>query len=109
MVLPSVKKEGFVITCLGEVDTKFAVSYLRVSTSKQTKESKTVLNIQERSWTQWLEDHPCYEGWNFKFQDLGISDRGKHQTKGALANYSDQAERGLIPAGTVFVGDSPAY
>ena len=70
MVSPSVKKEGFVIPHLGEVETKFAVSYLRVSTAKQTKESKTGLNRQERSWNQWLEDHPDYKGWNFKFQDL---------------------------------------
>ena len=108
MVSPSVKKEGFAIPRLGEVETKFAVSYLRVSTAKQTKETKTGLNRQERSWNQWLEDHPDYEGWNFKFQDLGISGRGKHQTKGALANYLDQAERGVIPAGTVLVADSPS-
>ena len=108
MVSPSVKKEDCVIPRFGEVETKFAVSYLRVSTAKQTKESKTGLNRQERSWNQWLEDHPDYEGWNFKFQDLGISGRGKHQTKGALANYLDQAERGVIPSGTVLVADSPS-
>ena len=36
MVLPSVKKESFVIPRLGEVEIKFAVSYLRVSTAGQT-------------------------------------------------------------------------
>ena len=47
---------------LGEVETKFAVSYLRVSTAKQTKETKTGLNRQESSWNQWHEDNPDDEG-----------------------------------------------
>ncbi len=63
------------------METKFAVSYLRVSTANQTKESNTGLNRQERSWNQLLEDHPDYEGWNFKFQDIGIGGMGSIKQK----------------------------
>ena len=91
-----------------EVQTKYAVSYLRVSTAKQTKESKTGLSRQERAWIDWLANHPDYRPWDYQFRDLGISGRQKHQTKGALANYLEQAEKGLIPHGTVLVAEKPS-
>ena len=80
-----------------EVQTKYAVSYLRVSTAKQTKESKTGLSRQETAGVDGLANHPDYSPWDYQFRDLGISGRQKHQTKGALANYLEQAEKSLIP------------
>ena len=91
-----------------EVLTKYAVSYLRVSTAKQTKESKTGVNRQERSWAEWLENHPDHQPWESQFRDLGVSGRSKHQTKGALATYLYQAENGFIPEGTVLVAEKPS-
>ncbi len=91
-----------------EVLTKYAFSYLRVSTAKQTKESKTGLNRQERAWADWLANHPDHRAWDYQFRDLGISGRQKHQKKGALANYLEQAEKGIIPEGTVLVAEKPS-
>ena len=91
-----------------DIFPQYAISYVRVSTAKQTTESKTGIRRQLRAWEKWKEDHPHVTPWEQEFRDLGISGRGKHQTKGALANYLEQAERRLIPEGTVLVADSPS-
>ena len=59
-----------------EVLPRYAVSYLRVSTAKQTEESKTGIKRQEQAWDNWLAAHPEYNSWTEKFQDLGVSGRG---------------------------------
>ena len=70
-----------------DVLVKFAVSYTRVSTVKQTKEVKTGINRQEKAWLRWLEEHHEYTLWERKFVDLGVSGRGKNRTEGALFQF----------------------
>ena len=67
-----------------EVLPRYAVSYLRVSTAKQTEESKTGIKRQEQDWDNWLAALPEYKPWSEKFQDLGVSGRGDNRRKGAL-------------------------
>ena len=46
-----------------EVLAKFAISYLIVSTAKQTKESKTGISRQKKAFLRWMDKHgllvPC--------------------------------------------------
>ena len=43
------------------VATKFAVSYIRVSTKSQTKEDKSGIKRQEHDYLNWLERNPDYK------------------------------------------------
>ena len=43
------------------IAVKFAVSYVRVSTVKQTKEDKTGIRRQEKDYQRWLKPHPEYK------------------------------------------------
>ena len=89
-----------------EVLPRYAVSHLRVSTAKQTEESKTGIKRQEQAWENWLAAHPDYEPWTEKFQDLGVSGRGDNRRKGALAQFVEKAERGEFPPNTCLVVES---
>ena len=83
---------------------KFAVSYIRVSTEKQTLESASGIDRQEDEYTDWLLAHPEYENLEgVSFRDLGVSGRGKNSEQGALALFIKKAKRGEIPIGTCLV------
>ena len=70
------------------VETKFAVSYIRVSTKAQTKEDKSGIKRQEQDYLNWLERNPDYKNLDgFVFRDLGISGRGKNSKNGALSLF----------------------
>jgi len=86
-----------------EVLPRYAVSYLRVSTAKQTEESKTGIKRQEQAYENWLAAHPEYKSWTEKFQDLGISGRGDNRMRGALSKFVEKAERGEFPPNTCLV------
>ena len=86
------------------VATKFAVSYIRVSTKAQTGEDKSGIQRQEQDYLNWLESHPDYENLDgFEFRDLGVSGRGKNSEIGALSSLIKAAEKGEIPKGTCLV------
>ena len=89
-----------------EVLAKFAISYLRVSTAKQTKESKTGISRQEKAFLRWMDKHPEYRAYEKQFVDLGVSGRGKHRTKGALYQFLEEARRGELPPETYLVVES---
>ena len=42
------------------VATKFAVSYVRVSSAKQSTDDKSGLRRQERDYVRWLQKNPEY-------------------------------------------------
>ena len=66
------------------VATKFAVSYIRVSTKAQTTENKSGIERQEQLYLNWLERHPEYKNLDgIEFKDLGVSGRGKNLKQGA--------------------------
>ena len=87
--------------------TKFAVSYIRVSTKAQTKEGKSGIERQEKDYLNWLERNPEYKNLDgFEVRDLGISGRGKNSKVGALSLFLKAAEKGKIPANTCLVVES---
>ena len=89
------------------VATKFAVSYIRVSTKAQTKEDKSGIERQEQDYLDWLRNHPEYKNLDgFEFKDLGVSGRGKNGEIGALSLLIKAAEKGEIPRGTCVVVES---
>ena len=89
------------------VATKFAVSYIRVSTKAQTGEDKSGVERQVQDYIDWLRDHPLYKNLDgFEFRDLGISGRGKNSEIGALSLLIKAAEQGDIPRGTCVVIES---
>ena len=52
------------------VATKFAVSYIRVSTKAQTGEDKSGVERQVKDYIDWLRDHPLYKNLDgFEFRD----------------------------------------
>jgi len=106
-VVASRKKAEYLIKKqTDDVLVKFAVSYTRVSTGKQTKEWKTGINRQEKAWIKWLEEHPEYTPWDRKFVDLGVSGRGKNRTEGALFQFLEKARADEFPPETCLVIES---
>jgi len=50
----------------------FAVSYIRVSTEKQTLEGASSIDRQEDAYIDWLATHPEYKNLDgVEFRDLG--------------------------------------
>ena len=89
------------------VATKFAVSYIRVSTKAQTGEDKSGVERQVQDYIDWLRDHPLYKNLDgIEFRDLGISGRGKNLKQGALGLILKMAESGELPAHTCLVVES---
>ena len=89
------------------VATKFAVSYIRVSTKAQTTENKSGIERQEQLYLNWLERHPEYKNLDgIEFKDLGVSGRGKNLKQGALGLILKKAESGELPAHTCLVVES---
>ena len=88
------------------IAVKFAVSYVRVSTVKQTKEDKTGIRRQEKDYQRWLKLHPEYKNLDgLEIRDLGVSGR-KNVKEGALGRFLKKAEKGEIPANTCLVVES---
>ena len=89
------------------VATKFAVSYIRVSTKAQIGEDKSGVERQVQDYIDWLRDHPLYKNLDgIEFRDLGISGRGKNVKKGALGLILKKAESGELPPHTCLVVES---
>ena len=85
------------------IAVKFAVSYVRVSNVKQTKEDKTGIRRQEKDYQRWLKLHPEYKNLDgLEIRDLGVSGR-KNVKEGALGRFLKKAEKGEIPANTCLV------
>ena len=90
-----------------QVATKFAVSYIRVSTKAQTKEDKSGIERQEQDYLNWLERNTDYMNLDgFEIRDLGVSGRGKNSKVGALSLFLKAAEKGEIPPNTCLVVES---
>ena len=76
------------------IQTKFSVSYIRVSTQAQTLESKSGIDRQDDEYIQWLATHPEYRNLDgVVFGDLGVSGRGKNSKSGALALFIKKAKK----------------
>ena len=87
MVLSPVK------TSISEGEEKlFSISYVRVSTRKQT--GKSGFDRQDDEYIEWHETHPNYEDLGLEFRDSGVSGRGKNSEKGALASLLKEAKLG---------------
>ena len=89
-----------------KIGTRWVVSYLRVSTAKQTGESKTGIKRQVENQNAFMAAHPECKLWEEEFQDLGVSGRGDNRRKRALARIIDQAERGIFPPKTILLVES---
>ena len=78
---------------------KFSVSYIRVSTTKQTKEEKTGIVRQEREYQKWLDKHSEYKNLDgLEIRDLGVSGR-KNVKQGALVlTHDSQAQPSICSA-----------
>ena len=64
--------------------SKFSVSYVRVSSAKQTEIDKTGITRQEKAYKKWLLHHPEYRNFDgIEFKDLGVSG-SKNVKRGAL-------------------------
>ena len=88
------------------VATKFAVSYVRVSSAKQSTDDKSGLRRQERDYVRWLQKNPEYTNLDgLEIRDLGVSGR-KNVKQGALGLFIKKAEKGEIPANTCLVVES---
>ena len=88
------------------VDFRFlpAISYTRVSTKRQTEESKSGLVRQDDGYIHWLVSHPNYRNLEgYVCRDLGVSGRGTNRTKGALSVLLKDARLGNLPTGTCVV------
>ena len=85
---------------------RFSVSYVRVSSAKQTKEDRSGLRRQERDYDRWLQKHPEYTNLDgLVLRDLGVSGR-KNVKQGALGLFIKKAEKQEIPANTCLVVES---
>ena len=62
-------------TSISEGEEKLpSVSYVRVSTRKQT--GKSGFDRQDDEYIEWQETHPNYEDLGLEFRDSGVSGRG---------------------------------
>ena len=89
-----------------KIGARCVISYLRVSTGKQTEEKKTGVQRQLEGPNKFLEAHPECWLWDEQFQDLGVSGRGDNRRKGALARIIDQAEKGTFPPNPILLVES---
>ena len=65
-----------------EISTKYSISYIRLSTKKQTKAEPSGIERQEEEYQRWLYEHPEYKNLDgVEFIDLGVSSRGKNIEK----------------------------
>ncbi len=97
---------SFIDKFIEKIGNRWVVSYLRVSTAKQTGESKTGIKRQVENRQKFLDTHPECKLWEEEFQDLGVSGKGDNRRKGDLARFIDQAERGIFPPKTILLIES---
>ena len=65
--------------------TKFSISYIRVSTKRQTNAEASGIKRQEEEYQRWLCQHPEYKNLDgVEFRDLGVSGRGKNSESGDI-------------------------
>ena len=84
--------------------TKFSISYIRVSTKRQTNAEASGIKRQEEEYQRWLCQHPEYKNLDgVEFRDLGVSGRGKNSESGALSIFIREAEKGNLPPNTCLV------
>ena len=77
-----------------EITIKYSISYIRVSTKKQTKAEASGIERQEEEYQRWLYEHPEYKNLvGVEFIDLGVSIRGKNIEKGLLSVFIREAEK----------------
>ena len=70
-----------------QIASEFSLSYVRVSSAKQTEIDKTEITRQERAYKKWLLQYPEYRNFDgIEFKDLGVSDR-KNVKQGALGVF----------------------
>ena len=74
-----------------------AISYARVSTSKQSEESASGLERQERAIARWLEAHPHYE------LDREVRAVGSGAKAGRFEWFIQELREGRLPQGTCLV------
>ena len=68
------------------IETKYSISYVRVSTKQQTEESKSGLKRQDDAYKQWLAANQNYKNLEgYVCRDAGVSGRGTNRKKGALS------------------------
>ncbi len=81
--------------------TKFSISYIRVSTKRQTKAEASGIKRQVEEYRRWLHELPEYKNLDgVEFRDLGVSGRGKNSESGALSIFTREAEKGNLPPNT---------
>ena len=86
------------------IETKYSISYTRVSSKKQTEESKSGLDRQDAEYIQWLARNTSYRNLDgYVCRDAGVSGRGTNRTKGALSVLLKDAKLGKFPPKTCVV------
>ena len=84
----------------------YAISYIRVSTQRQSELDKSGIRRQLQAYITWLENHPEYKNLDgLELRDLGVSGR-KNIEKGALGLFIKKAEKGEIPPNSCLVVES---
>ena len=84
----------------------YAISYIRVSTQRQSELDKSGIRRQLQAYITWLENHPEYKNLDgLVLRDLGVSGR-KNIEKGALGLFIKKAEKGEIPPNSCLVVES---
>ena len=84
--------------------TKFSISYIRVSTKRQTKAEASGIKRQEEEYQRWLCQHPEYKNLDgVEFRDLGVSGRVKNSESGALSIFIREAKKGNLPPNNCLV------
>ena len=86
------------------IETKYSISYVRVSTKQQTEESKSGLKRQDDAYKQWLVANQNYKNLDgYVCRDAGVSGRGTNRKKGALSVLLRDGKLGKFPPKTVVV------
>ena len=85
-----------------QIVSKFSVTYVRVSSAKQTEIDKTGITRQKRAYKKSVLQHPEYRNFEgIEFKDLGASGR-KNVKQGELGLFLKKAEQGEIPTKYLF-------
>ena len=67
------------------IEIKYSISYTRVSSKKQTEESKSGLDRQDAEYVHWLATNTSYRNLDgYVCRDAGVSGRGTNRKKGAF-------------------------
>jgi len=86
------------------IETKYSISYVRVSTKKQSEESKSGLKRQDEAYKHWLAANRNYKNLDgYVCRDAGVSGRGTNRKKGSLSVLLRDAKLGKFPPDTCVV------